>query len=341
MPPYGSMPMMPMFMPPRPGGAGKWITIILLLILLLGSGALNLLLLVGVVVGDGPDHLRQTILKKGNASQQVAVLPLSGLIMDDEAKRFAKLLDRMSEMSAVKAIVVEIDTPGGSVTASDEIYHRLQSFKAARGIPVVISQGALATSGGYYVSCAGDFIFAQPTTLTGNIGVMMPRYNLSKLADKWGIEDTSMHSTGSEFKTAGSLLRPETPKEREYMQGLIDAAFACFREVVEDNRKAVKFKDVATAKVYPAKEAERLHLVDAIGYLDNACAKAEKLAGLTGAQVVRYQPTSSLLDLLTVSSGAGDAHAKDITVNGVNIQLDRRALEALATPRLMYLSTGQ
>jgi protease-4 len=307
---------------------------------------LNIYLLAFALLSKGNDgSARQTVLTAGAAAERIAIVPLDGAIMQEQAERFAQLLGQVQQDANVKALVIQIDTPGGSVTASDQIYHRIQQFKTAKpNVPVVISQGALATSGGYYASCAGGWIVAQPTTLTGNIGVLMPRFNVSKLADKWGIEDNSMHSTGADFKTAGSPFKEDTPQEHQYIQNLIDQAFTQFKSVVTAGRAGKlngTIDQIANGKVYSAADALKLGLVDQIGYLDDATAKAAQLAGLTHPTVVKFQRHSTLLDLLSADNRLGSARAA-AHESAVNVQVDGGAvLDALTTPRMLYLWRGR
>ncbi len=297
-----------------------------------------------VLTQAGGTDTKQTILTEGSATQRIAVVPLEGVIDQAEADQFGALLGQVEKDTTIKAVVIQVDTPGGSVTASDQIHHRIEQFKSAKPtIPVVISQGALATSGGYYASCAGGWIVAQPTTLTGNIGVLMPRYNVSKLAEKWGIEDNSMHSTGADFKTAGSPFKEDTPQEHAYIQGLIDSAFVQFKAVVSDGRSGKLNGDIdqiANGKVYTAQEALKLGLVDQIGYLADAAAKAGSLAGVSHATVVKFERKSSFLDLFSVSSDLSPTKAA-ISTSGAEVRVDvGKVVDDLSTPRLQYLWKG-
>ncbi len=322
--------------PRRRGGFFKGLLIVLLLIGLAISFMANIALMGDRVTGGGT----QTVIVQGDANEKIAVIPVEGLIMEEEYRKIARHLDAVEKDSQVKAIVLEIDTPGGAVTASDEIYKRIVKLKNARQIPVIATQGGLATSGGYYVSCAADYVFSQPTTLTGNIGVIMPRFNVSKLMDKYGIEETTIASTGAIFKNAGSMFKPEKPEETAYIQGIADQAFAQFKAVVVAGRagKLVgKIDNIANGKVYTANEAKSLGLVDAIGYADDAYAYAASKAGLTKMHVVRYSDPTSLLDLLRSKS---TVNAPSATVNGVNINVDKDAITALIAPRLLYLWRG-
>ena len=211
MPPMQLMPpMMPYPYPPPPprrGGAGRAIFVTLLVLMLLFSGVLNLVLIAASVGGSAAGITQHTVQAGG--TDKLVVIPLRGIIESTTSAQFDRFLDTAEADKTVKAVVIEIDSPGGTVTASDEIYNRIKSFKSKRNIPVVVSMASLATSGGYYAACGADYVFAQPTTFTGNIGVLMPRYNFSKLMEKYGVEETTIVSTGAKFKNAGSSFRPE------------------------------------------------------------------------------------------------------------------------------------
>jgi protease-4 len=315
------------------------------------SLALNAYLLIWTGFASGGDGAHQSVVVSGDLKQKIAVVPLEGLIDDGAVKRFERTIKQIESDENVKAVVLEVDTPGGTVTASDEIYDRILRLKEKKGMPVVVSMGSLATSGGYYLSCAADTIVAQRTTITGNIGVMLPRYNLSKLADKWGVEDNSMHSTGADFKTAGSMLKPETPEEHAYWLGLIDDAFVTFKDVVSRGR-ASRLKEsmevVANGKAYSASEALRMGLIDQIGYKSAAYDAAAQAAGLTNKHVVRYEPVPSFMQALGMGSATRIASqtsrtlvdAEKMTINGVNLNFDTNWMYELTTPRLMYLWRG-
>jgi protease-4 len=351
MPPMQMMPpqMMPFPYPPPPpprrGGAGRAIFIGFLILLLIGSAFLNLVLLAGSLGGSGAGIQQQTI-QAGGGTDKVAVIPLRGIIDTNTSAQFDRFLDTAEADKNVKALVIEIDTPGGTVTASDEIYNRIRLFKSKKPIPVVVSMASLATSGGYYAACGADHVFAQPTTFTGNIGVLMPRYNFSKLMEKYGVEETTIVSTGATFKNAGSSFRPESPEEKQYMQGLADSAFAQFKTVVTNGRSSklkAKLEDVANGKVFTAADALTLGLIDQVGYLEDAQAYAMTAAGLSGPTVVRYQDPPTFMELLMSSRsvlpalGAGG----DGRSPAVNVTIDQRLLHEMSTPRPLYLWRGQ
>lgn len=351
MPPPQMMPQMmpapfgyPPPPPPRSSGVGRIILMVMLVLLLAFSGVLNLVLIAGSLSGGAAGVQQQTIT--GGGSDRIAVVPLRGIIDTSTSFQFDRFMDMAEADKNVKAVVIEIDSPGGTVTASDEIYNRIRSFKSKKPIPVVVSMGSLATSGGYYAACGADHVFAQPTTFTGNIGVLMPRYNFSKLMEKYGVEETTIVSTGAKFKNAGSSFRPESPEEIQYMQELADSAFTQFKSVVTQGRSSklkANMEDVSSGKVFTANTALNMGLIDQVGYLEDAQAYATTAAGLSGPTIVRYHDPPSLMQLLmaktnvvgALAGGTGDGGA------GVSITVDQKLLHELSTPRPLYLWRGQ
>jgi protease-4 len=349
MPPMQMMPpMMPFPYPPPPrrGGAGRAIFITLLVLLLLGSGLLNLVLLGASLTGGGTSGITQHTVQSGSPGEKIAVIPLRGVIDTNVSMQFNRFLQTAEADKAVKALVIEIDTPGGTVTASDEIYNRIRKFKSKRSVPVVVSMGSLATSGGYYAACGADYVFAQPTTFTGNIGVLMPRYNFSKLMDKYCVAETTIVSSGAKIKNPGSSFSPEKPEEKKYMQELADSAFAQFKEVVTTGRSSKlngNIEDIANGKVYTAKNAKDLGLIDDVGYLDDAQKYAASQAGLASPTVVRYQDPPSLMQILLASKSnvPGALASQGGGAPGVNVTIDPSLIHELTTPRPLYLWRGQ
>jgi protease-4 len=340
-PPMPYPPMMMFPPPPRGGGFAKAIFVTLATTIFGLSLTLNiyLLLMTGLMSGSASTMLHSTVEQDGEVDQQIAVVPVRGLIVDETYRQFDKWLTSIEDDSNVKAVVIDVDTPGGEVTASDQIHRRLIDFKARRKLPIVVAMGGMGTSGGYYVSANADWIIAQPTTLTGNIGVRWDRLSLAKMAEKVGVEDNSLHSTGADFKTAGSMWKTETPEQTAYLTGLIDEAFRIFKKVVADGRGA-KLKQsidsIANGKVYTAGEAKELGLIDQVDYFDAALAKAKSMAGLSSPQVVRYSRPPSFFESL----GAESSLASQLKLDTSGLKVDRKALENLAAPRMMYHWSG-
>lgn len=370
MPPPGMYPPGPMFPPPmmmpppgffRPQRSFARAVFTTLATAVLGlSITLNIYLLafssLGGMFGGGAQGISETILVEGSLDEKVAVIPVTGVIMRPTADRFDQMLTAAERDRNVKAIVIDVDTPGGAVTPSDEIHARIQRFKRQNPKrPVVVTMGGMATSGGYYIACAGDYIFAQPTTLTGNIGVILPRYNFSKLAKSYGVEEVTVAAPAHGYKNAGSPMAPVSAEDDKYYQGLIDQAYGTFKSVVSAGRQGklnpkYKIEDIANGKVYTASEAKDLGLVDDVKYASDAYDKAASLAGLTNKHVVKFSKPQGLLELFSggeSKSGLGGGGAVNlngsggVTVNGVNVNVDSTLLDDLGRPRLMYLWRGQ
>jgi protease IV len=346
------MMMMPppmMFGPPpsRGGGFGKTLLLILVILLLGVSVLVNVLLVGSEAIGGGGSTIRETV-SEGTQPEKIAVVPIVGIIDTNMARQVEEFLQQAERDAQVKAVIVEIDSPGGTVTASDEIYARLLRFKQDKKVPVVISMGSLATSGGYYAACAGDHLFAQQTTLTGNIGVLMPRFNFSKLMEKYGVEERTIVSEGATYKNAGSTFAPESPAETKYLQGIADSMFTRFKDVVIAGRGAklktlgLKIEQVADGRAFTAAEAKAKGLIDDVGYLADAIAHAQKAAGLSDPHVFRYNRPPSLFDVFGARSGVSPgSRNQGVTVNGININVDRKLLDELAAPRVLYLWRGE
>jgi protease-4 len=335
--------MMPPPPPPPRGGFGRALLVGILVIALVFSVMFNFLQL-GAALGVG--NVKQTVIVSGDASTKIAVVPIDNLILDQSAESFDQVLSAVEKDATVKALVVEINTPGGSASASDEMYHRLLAFKqneksAGRNIPVVIAMRGMATSGGYYISCAGDYLFAEPICLTGNIGVLLPGINVSQLVSEHGIEETTLTATttGHSFKNAGSMLKPVNAQDQAYLQGIVDGLFAQFKAAVETGR-AGKLKDSAgdifSGKAFIAQDAMDRGLIDQIDYPEKAYDYAAQHAGITNAEVVRYTPRVSLLDMFDSQSTLPPSKALGSTsINGLTV--DKQTLVDLICSRPLML----
>ncbi len=341
MPPMMFPPPPPSPMPPHRRCTAKW-ALIILLFLALGISIIVNLFQFALTLSD----VKQTVLTSGG-SDKVAVVPIDGLIDDASADAFDTVLREVDKDASVKALVVAVNTPGGSATASDEMYHRLDLFKTTHKIPVIIAMRGMATSGGYYVSAAGDYLFAEPGCLTGNIGVLFPRFNLAQTINKYGAYETTLTATttGHSFKNAGSMFQPPDPRDETYLQGLVDGIFTQFKHVVLTGRKGKLTdiqNDVFSGKAFIAADALSRGLIDQIGYPDAACDYAAKTAGLTSWSVVKYQKNVSLFDTLSSRSnlptGQASSSEAGLSLNGVAI--DAKTAAALFTSRPLLLWRG-
>jgi len=289
---------------------------------------------------------RENVIVEGDAKQRVAVVPIiTDLMLEAQADQFEKMMTAVEKDDTVKALVLKIDTPGGAVTAADEIHHRIELFKTRKpGVPVVVTMGSLAASGGYYAACAADYLVAEPTTITGSIGVLMESINISKLAEKYGVEDTSLHATGADFKTAGSWMKPVNDRDTQYFISMLDSDFAKFKDVVTTGRGSKltePINTIANGKAYTADEALKLGLVDQLGYAPDAYNYVESKLGKSNMEVVQFEQPSSLMELLSSSKSnvlPGEARG-GVQFNAVNI--DAGKLNEMLTPRMMYLWRGE
>jgi protease-4 len=306
-----------------------------------GSLILNAILLFSQA-SSAKEGYREETLVEGDSTQQIAVIPIHGVIDDEQVQRFEKMISAAEKNASVKAIVLDVDSPGGAVTSSDEMYARILQAKEKKKI--VASITGLGASGAYYLSCAADYIVAEKTSLTGSIGVIMPSYNFHKLTDSYGIEETTIVADGGTFKNAGSPFKPETDQDRAYFKSILNQAFDTFKKIVTTNRKLKgDIGAIANGKIYTADEASGFGLIDQVGYPHDAWDKAAQLAGLTNKEIVRYEPSVSWLNALGDSkyTGGSPKSQGSVQINGININLDRNAITELLTPRPMYLWRGQ
>ena len=236
----------------------------------------------------------------GSGKDKILLVDVSGMISSEDKESFytypsmiatiKEELTRASRDESVKALVLRINTPGGTVTASDIIHHELKLFKASRKIPVIASIMDVGASGGYYIASAADRILAHPSTVTGSIGVSMLTVNAHGLLEKVGVEATAI--TSGPRKDMGSPFRVMTPEERGIFQALIDSFYQRFLSVVQDGRPNLQMeqiKKLADGRIYTGDQAKAAGLVDEIGYLEEAIDAAKKKAGLTEAKVVTYR----------------------------------------------------
>ena len=282
-----------------------------------------------------------------DAEKKIAVIRIEGTIFD--ADGFVKQqIDRVRDDENVVAVVVRIDSPGGTVTASDYLYHHLRALRVDRrdkddrklpDLPIVVSMGSICASGGYYLAmCVGDepeTIFAEPSTWTGSIGVVIPHYDLSGLLASWHVEDDSIAS--HKYKLMGSFTRELPPEEREQerklLQTLVDQSFERFKNIVRAGRPKLKADDAmltkaTTGQIFTAQQALDLGLIDKEGFLDMAIERAAKLAKRDPQDLrcVQYETPPTLLSSLGADSGVEPA-----------AQVNLSAIARLATPRAYYL----
>jgi protease-4 len=226
---------------------------------------------------------------------KVAIVRIEGPIID--SKNAIEEIKDYTKDSSVKAIVLRVDSPGGAVAPSQEIYEEVR--KAAGKKTVVVSMGSVAASGGYYISSAATRIIANPGTLTGSIGVIMEIPNIEGLMNKVGIKTEVIKS--GRHKDIASVFRGRSKEEREILQAVLDDVHEQFIKAVAEGRKMLPddVRKIADGRVFTGRQAQKLGLVDEIGNLEDAIKVASKLAGIKGEpQVVTKKERFSLIELL-------------------------------------------
>ncbi len=282
-------------------------------------------------------RFREILLQKGTraSTDKIAVITMRGLIStsipgnvsDSMVDDLRAALQQAREDGRVKAIVLEIDSPGGEVTASDEIYSAVVKTRARK--PVIVYMDSLAASGGYYVSCGGGFLMANETTITGSIGVIIQTLNYEQLFNKIGLASVVFKS--GKFKDMLNGARPITPEERELVQNFIMKTYDKFLGIVAKERKLpaeLLRNTIADGRILSGKEALENKLIDGVGELDDAFAKAKELANAPDAKVVKYGPPFSLGRFLRLF---GESQSK------IELQLPKQLVPQLESGRAYFL----
>lgn len=278
-------------------------------LLVLTAGVVVLVLAVGAAGPSAQAAVYEEEYVSGEGPEKVAVVPVEGIIASADSSvpgvqppvtpgGLADALRQAEEDPSVAAVVLEVNSPGGGVTASDEMHQSILDFRESSGKPVVVSMGDTAASGGYYISTAADEIVANETTLTGSLGVIFALTDFSELADEYGVEQEVIKS--GEFKDMGSSFRDLTPEEREILQSIVDESYDEFVSVIVEGRNLPeeRVREIADGRVYSGQQAKELGLVDSFGGLDEAARISQDLAGVEGATVVRYVQPETFTDQL-------------------------------------------
>jgi protease-4 len=333
--------------PPPARPASFWIALFLA-VLLAGSLFFNviLLFLAAVAAAGGAAAEQERVLMGEGSGDKILCLQIHGEIMEGERYSWTggrqpdlvgmvrRHLDRARDDPEVKALLLDINSPGGGVTASDLIYEAIQRYKKEKSVPVAAWFRDVAASGGYYVAAAADHIVSHPATLTGSIGVLLQLTNYQGLYEKVGLRDVTIKSSATPFKDIGSPTRPMTDEERRIFQGMVDELYERFVGIVKAGRPKLSEDEVrraANGAIFSGKQALENGLADQVGYLADAVEFLRQKSGAPKARLVRYKDPKTLLEALT--SPGPDAGSASL--------LDLRRLLPQRAPGVYYLWTGE
>lgn len=332
--------------PPQSSSRGRGVLIFVSIVvgLLFACAVLPLGLFALVLAFDGgttpaatgPREFPEQVVS-GRGPDRVVVIDVVGTIGVDDAAAFSaqptqrQLLAQIRqarEDALVKALVVRVNSGGGTTVASAELHDALREFTTT-GKPLVVSMGTVAASGGYYIAAPADRIYANADTLTGSLGVILTLTNFEETFDMIGLR-TFVYKSG-ELKDIGSPTREPTPEEQAVLQGIVDEAYGRFVDVIVEGRNLPRDRviELADGRIYTGQQALEAQLIDALGNLDDAITGAKELAGLPEeALVVRYRTTETLASLLLSSMRQQQQQAAD--------PLGVRSLTNPPPPRLEY-----
>jgi protease-4 len=300
---------------------------------MLGNVMLFLMLIgVGIVAfaGRGERKFTEEVIEDGPRTAKIAIISVDGIIDSQQAQDVYWQLKEAREDKNVKGVIIRVDSPGGTISGSDQIHNEIIKYRSDTNQPAVAFMQGVAASGGYYSLVACDEIIAEPTAITGSIGVIMEYLVLQQLLeDKLGINPIVVKA-GSKKDWPNPFQMP-TDEQLQYMQErIIGPAYKRFVKVVADGRGELTEEDVnrlADGSIYWADKALEEKLIDGIGYLADAIDKTKSLAGVKKAQVVEYKKTFSIADLLSAKTN-------------LSLKIDRRTLYEVAVPQALYLWTG-
>jgi protease-4 len=256
-------------------------------------------------------------VSSSGSGDAVAIVRVEGAITSSDSSEFTGAatsgvviadLEAAAEDDSVKAVVLRVDSPGGTVTGSSQIYEVIRDYEK----PVVVSMAGLAASGGYQISAPADYIFARPDTFTGSIGVILTLFNAEKLIDEIGL-DVILFTSGPN-KSMGSTWEDITPEQQQIFEALIDESYEEFVKIVADGRGMgmETVRELADGRIYSGRQAVDNGLVDELGNLDDAIAKAAALGGISGEpRIVEYEHLPGLSQLLLGASSLASQSEAD------------------------------
>ncbi|WP_163655727.1 signal peptide peptidase SppA [Listeria sp. PSOL-1] len=291
------------------------------------------------------DEISEVVVEDGNENA-IALLSVDGTIQDTGESSlslgssgynhsfFMEQLETIQNTPEIKGILLTINSPGGGVMESAQIHDKLVQIKKKRKIPIYVSMGSMAASGGYYIATAADKIFASKETMTGSLGVIMQGYDYSELMKKVGISENTIKS--GKYKDMMSETRKMTTDERTVLQNMINDSYNEFVHVVMAGRhlSEAEVRKIADGRIYDGRQAKKVGLIDDFGYQEDTLHALKKENKLKGASVIRYESNSGIGSLF-------EASAKRISgLNHSDIITMMKQLGSAKAPRIMYLYGG-
>jgi len=272
----------------------------------------------------------------GGGAAKIALIDVTGLIVDarrpgliaqgeNPMSSFIESMHKARDDARVKAVILRINSPGGTVTASDVMYREVNYFREQTGKPVIVLMGDVAASGGYYLACAGDEIIAHPTTVTGSIGVIIQTFNFSDGMRRIGIRADAIVSGPN--KKMGSPFEPMPERHRELLQGIVNEFYGNFVSIVRENRPGIEDSDmqwVTDGRVVTGTQALEVGLVDSLGDLHDAFDAAKRRAEVSGAKLVKYHRPFEYVGSAYAASpyGAARGGSGSAEINMLQVNLD-------------------
>lgn len=284
----------------------------------------------------------ETVLEEGNLSKRIAVLTVDGVIQDTgganplfgsvgyDHQFFMNQLEMIKEDESIKAVVLQVNSPGGGVVESAQIYDKIIEIQEEANKPFYVSMGSMAASGGYYISAPADKIFVNKETLTGSIGVIMESINYGKLAEKHGIDFVTI-KTGP-YKDIMSPTRDMTKEERAMLQEMINDSYESFVDIIEKGRGMTEseVKAVADGRIMNGRQAIEVGLADDTGYLEDVIAAVRTDFDLKDAEVIEYGYTQGFASLFAMKT-------QSLLGGNMETQLIGKLLSDYNAPRMMYI----
>lgn len=284
-------------------------------------------------------YLEEDVIREGDFDKKIAVVRLEGAMMPTEASLFSDGYNQENILAGIEqaftdelvdGVILYVDSPGGAVYEIEEVHRKIVDLKNEYDKPFYVSMGSTAASGGYYVAAPGDKVYAESSTLTGSIGVIMQNVNYSGLAEKYGISFNTIKS--GKHKDILSPAREMTKEEESILQSIIDELYDDFVQVIVDGRQLSekKVREIGDGRIYTGRQAQAVGLVDEIGNLDDTIDQLMADHDLENSQVVQYATEINFFGKLSMLT-------QNIIKGQSELDVLARLLNESDQPRAMYI----